>query len=106
MYVGIDRNGTHWIFPVQAKGGKDKHSIVQIEQDYQLCRAKFPDALYRGIAAQFVGVDLIALIAFGADEDGFPVIIAEKHYQLVAAGELTAAELNEYKAETLREPLD
>jgi hypothetical protein len=28
IYVGIDRKGSHYVFPVQAKGGKDKLSSV------------------------------------------------------------------------------
>lgn len=45
LYVDIDRRGTHHIFPVQAKGGNDRLSVVQIEQDFALCAAKFPDLL-------------------------------------------------------------
>lgn len=51
------------MFPVQAKGGKDKLSIVQIEQDHALCAHKFPN-LCRPIAAQFIHQDLIALFDF------------------------------------------
>src|SRR3989442_664402 len=33
IYVGLDKKGAHYVFPVQAKGGSDKLNIVQIEQD-------------------------------------------------------------------------
>jgi hypothetical protein len=28
IYVGVDRKGAHFVFPVQAKGGTDKLSVV------------------------------------------------------------------------------
>jgi hypothetical protein len=37
VYVGLDRRGIHYVFPVQAKGGRDRHSVVQIEQDIAMC---------------------------------------------------------------------
>ncbi len=40
IYVGIDKRGAHHVFPVQAKGGTDRLSIVQIEQDIALCKHK------------------------------------------------------------------
>ena len=64
LYVGLDRKGAHYIIPVQAKGGRDKLNIVQIEQDMLLCEAKFPNLLCRSIAAQFMENNLIALFEF------------------------------------------
>jgi hypothetical protein len=40
IYVGIDKRGAQYVFPVQAKGGTDQLGIVQIEQDFALCSAK------------------------------------------------------------------
>ncbi len=42
IYIGVDKKGAHYAFPIQAKGGKDKLNIVQIEQDFAVCAAKFP----------------------------------------------------------------
>src|SRR5437867_1522185 len=42
VYVGVDKRGAHYVFTVQAKAGNDKISIVQIEQDWGLCKDKFP----------------------------------------------------------------
>ena len=43
IYIGVDRRGAQYVFPVQAKGGtNDQVGIVQIEQDFALCKAKFP----------------------------------------------------------------
>ena len=38
LYMGVDKKGAHYIFPVQAKGGTDRLSIVQIEQDFAVCK--------------------------------------------------------------------
>lgn len=37
IYVGVDRFGAHYVIPVQAKGGSDILSTVQIEQDIKVC---------------------------------------------------------------------
>ena len=41
IYVGVDKAGKQYIIPVQAKGGKDKLGISQIEQDLALCSEKY-----------------------------------------------------------------
>jgi hypothetical protein len=97
IYVGVDRRGVHYVFPVQAKGGSDRISIVQIEQDFALCAAKFPALICRPIAAQFMRPDLIALFDFVKGETGVAVS-SEKHYRLVPPEELTADDLKAYLA--------
>ena len=62
IYIGLDRRGVHYVLPVQAKGGNDTLSIVQIEQDFALCAARFPNLLCRPIAAQFMRSNVIALL--------------------------------------------
>jgi hypothetical protein len=96
LYVGIDRKGVHYILPVQAKGGSDKLSIVQIEQDMALCEAKFPALVCRPTAAQFVSGDLIALFEF-EKSDGGVSITREKHYRLVPADQVSAEDLKRYR---------
>ena len=81
IYVGIDTEGRHYIFPIQAKSKKDKIGIVQIEQDFALCTDKFPALTCRPIAAQFIEQNLIALIAFEEGENGISIAL-EKHYRL------------------------
>ena len=97
IYVGIDKRGAHYVFPVQAKGGRDRLSLVQIEQDLAVCLVKFPGLICRPIAAQFVGADLIALFAFDQNADGAAQISEERHYRLVAAEQLSAEELLRYR---------
>ena len=81
IYVGIDRRGAHFVFPVQAKGGRDRMSVVQIEQDLAMCGAKFPNLICRPIGAQFLADDIIALIEFSETADGIR-IAAERHYSI------------------------
>jgi hypothetical protein len=54
IYIGIDRRGAHYVIPLQAKGGNDRQSAVQIIQDIALCAHKFPRLICRPIAAQFM----------------------------------------------------
>lgn len=96
IYVGVDRRGAQYVFPVQAKGGNDKLSIVQIEQDFALCAAKFPSLICRPIAAQFVGADLIALFDFEESENGV-AISSERQYRLTPPDGITATDLALYR---------
>jgi hypothetical protein len=96
IYVGVDKKGAHYVFPVQAKGGKDKLSVVQIEQDFALCAAKFPLLVCRPIAAQFMDEGVIALFEFESGEDGI-TISAEKHYRLSAPRDVTEEDLRTYR---------
>lgn len=102
IYIGLDRRGAHYVFPVQAKGGKDRLSIVQIEQDFRLCAAKFPALICRPIAAQFMENDLIALFEFEESETGV-TIAREKHYQLAPSEEITPADLRIYRDRSANE---
>jgi hypothetical protein len=96
VYVGVDRRGAHYVFPVQAKGGRDRMSIVQIEQDLALCAAKFPECIRLAIGAQFLADGIIALFGFEESEEGI-VITQERHYRLVPPDTLTADDLRAYR---------
>ena len=97
IYVGVDKKGAHYAFPIQAKGGKDKLSIVQIEQDIAVCTAKFPLLVCRPMAAQFMAGGVIALFELESGDNGV-TITSEKHYQLVAPKDVTDADLQAYSA--------
>lgn len=96
VYLGLDKRGAHYVLPVQAKGGTDKIGVVQIEQDFAVCAAKFPNLICRSIAAQFMADDVIALFEFEQSDQGIRVS-AEKHYRLARADELSADELRSYQ---------
>jgi len=100
LYVGLDRRGAHFVFPIQAKGGKDRMNLVQIEQDIALCAEKFPLLICRPIGAQFLTDGGIALMEFGDTEDGIR-LIREAHYQLVPKDGLSDKDIETYR--TLRD---
>lgn len=95
LYIGVDRRGAHHVFPVQAKGGNDSIGIVQIEQDFALCRAKFPDLLCTAIAAQFMGNNAVALFAF-EETDNEIRLLHESHYRLVPYQDILPEDLIKY----------
>ena len=96
LYVGIDKNGVHYVLPVQAKGGTDQLGIVQIEQDFAMCRIKFPHLVCIPIAAQFIDDDSIALFSF--ELSGTNVSInSEKHYRLADMKDLSEEEIKQYR---------
>lgn len=100
IYIGVDRRGAQYVFPVQAKGGTDKLNIVQIEQDFAVCTQKFPDLICRAIAAQFMANDVIALFGFEISDEGV-ALTDEKHYKLVPPDEVTPEDLRAYQQRSL-----
>lgn len=96
LYVGIDSRGAHYVLPVQAKSGRERQSIVQIEQDFALCRHRFERLICIPIAAQFMQDDLIALFALEMTATGVAVS-AERHYRLVPPDRVTPEELEAYR---------
>jgi hypothetical protein len=99
VYIGVDRRGAQYVFPVQAKGGSDQLSVVQIEQDFALCADKWPALIGRPIAAQFVGPDRIALFDFEETGDGI-AMVSEKHYRLVPGDQVSGDDLADYGKQT------
>ena len=95
LYVGVDKNGLHYIIPIQAKGGKDELSIVQIEQDIKLCCQKYPLLICKAIATQFMADDVIAIIELALVDDEIKKI-TEKHYKLVPPENISNEELIQF----------
>ena len=96
VYVGVDKSGSHYVIPVQAKGGNDRLSRVQIEQDIALCAAQLPDLICRPIGAQILRENVIALLEFEEDGDDIQ-IVSEKQYDLVPPEAITREDLFRYK---------
>ena len=96
VYVGVDKSGSHYVVPVQAKGGSDKLSRVQIEQDIAVCAEKLPSLICRPVGAQFMKDDVIALFEFEQQDDDIRVT-SEKHYQLVPPEAVTDEDLLGYR---------
>jgi len=96
VYVGIDKRGAHYVFPVQAKSGSDKIGVVQIRQDFEVFKTKLPKLLCRPIAAQFIDKDTMALLEFEMAGNEVKVVV-EKHYRLVEPQDLSDDELRKYQ---------
>ncbi len=99
VYIGVNRQGVHFVFPVEAKGATETLRILQIEQGHDLCRARFPDLVCRPIGAQFVEPGLIALFEFEPSDGGLR-IASEKHYRLVAPEAVSREDLAAYRERT------
>lgn len=96
IYVGVDRSGSQYVVPVQAKGGTDRLSRVQIEQDIAVCAEKLPSLICRPVGLQLMRDDLICLLSF--EQDGEDIrVVSERHYQLVPADAVTADDLVQYR---------
>lgn len=95
VYVAIDRHGTQFIIPVQAKTGSDQIGIVQISQDMKACAEKYPQLVARPVAAQFLSNGVIALFELTL-QDGDIVVVNEEHYKLVGADEVSDADRATY----------
>ena len=95
IYVGVDKRGSHYVFPVQAKGANERVGIVQIEQDLAVCRHKFPGLICRALAAQAMADSAIALFEFEQAPDRIR-IVSERHYLLVPPDDISEEELAKY----------
>lgn len=96
IYVGVNRQGTQFVIPIQAKGGKDQIGAVQARQDIACCAEKFPGLVCRPLAAQFVDKDIIVL--FELTEQGDEIrVVDERHYKLVPAKNISSADIALYK---------
>ena len=96
IYVGVNKFGTQFVVPVQAKGGNDKLGSVQCKQDIACCHAKFPDALCRSVAVQFMADGAIAMFELSLLGDELKVA-EERHYRLVSADSISSEELAKYR---------
>ena len=102
VYVAVDRYGTQFIIPVQAKTGSDQIGIVQISQDLKACAEKYPQLVARPVAAQFLSNGVIALFELTL-QDGDIVVVNEEHYKLVGADEVSDADRATYARRSGRE---
>ena len=96
LYVGLDRNGTQFVVPVQAKGGRDKHGRQQTEQDISCCEDKFPALVCRPVSAQFISSNKIAMFELAIQDDEIRVV-SEEHYELVPAASISVKDLDMYR---------
>ena len=96
IYIGVNKHGSHFAVPVQAKGGTDRLNRVQIEQDIAICAEKLPQLICRPVGARFFDDEMIALFEFEQQGDDIKVS-SEKHYQLVTPDAVTDQDLLAYR---------
>ncbi len=96
VYLGINKRGAHFVIPCQAKSPGDRFGIVQVMQDIEFCRARFPYAICKPIALQFLSENDVAILELAVEEsnDIFHLsVVDERHYMLVGRDEITENEI-------------
>ncbi|MEZ5459239.1 MAG: hypothetical protein R3E65_08005 [Steroidobacteraceae bacterium] len=96
LYVGLDRHGSHYIIPVQAKGGRDQIGSTQTNQDFSFADEKFPGMKCRAVAAQFLPNGTVVLFELTVQKSEVKVV-DEKHYKLVPSSELDDGIVRTYR---------
>ena len=81
---------------LQAKSGKDEIGVVQVEQDFNMCKNKFPLLICRPIVVQFMDDDVIAIIECNV-HDGNVKKATEKHYKIMPEEDISDMELLKYR---------
>jgi hypothetical protein len=108
IYAGVDKSGTQFVIPVQAKGERELIGAVQAVQDLYCCKEKFPNLVCRAVAAQTIkiakhasGADIytVCLMELGIDTGtAYDVSkLQEKHFELVLHSDISDADLAEYR---------
>ncbi len=100
IYVGINKRGTHFVLPCQAKSPGDKFGIVQVMQDIALCQERYPNAICKPIALQFMGDNCVAILELAVTEEYEMLkfsIVEERHYELVPRAQISDEELRALK---------
>lgn len=97
LYVGVDKRGAQFVVPVQAKGGRDKISVIQTKQDLEFCAERYPDLVARAVSAQFMDEDRVAMFELDLGDDGEIEIVEQRHYKLVQADSISSDDLKKYR---------
>jgi len=97
LYVGVDQEGVHYVFPIEAKGENEEIGVFQVEQVWEMCIEKYPDLVCRPMAAQFLEDGIIALIELSVEDESGVLKQDERHYDLVSNEELTNEDLRRYR---------
>ena len=100
IYAGLNERGTHYVLPCQAKSLGDSFGIVQVLQDIALCESKYPYAVCRPIALQFITENMVAVLELSVREENDILqfnIANERHYLLVPKSEFSEKDLRKLK---------
>lgn len=98
LYVGANRQGEHFIIPVQAKQAQDLLGVSQLLQDLAYCQRRHPELRPRAIGAQMMTWELggevfdrIVMIEFDCEDRLDDLVIskvAERHFALLPAARI------------------
>jgi hypothetical protein len=97
VYLGVDKSGVQYVIPVEAKGGSDKLSVVQMNQDLALAKHRFPDLECRLVGAQFADDDIYLFLLAEGDAPGRVELLSERRFRLVDPTDITGADLRSYR---------
>jgi hypothetical protein len=103
LYVGANRQGEHYIIPVQVKRERDRLGVSQLLQDLEYCARMHPEMEARAIGAQMMrykedggDYDRIVLFEFKCqdlDDDVRISKVAERHFVLLPHTKITKDDL-------------
>jgi len=85
IYVGVDREGTHFILPLEAKSGeeRDKLGWIQVANMVKFAKQNYPGLKCKAIAAKPLDRDQIYMIEFSDNPNPEQISIAQiKLYKL------------------------
>lgn len=100
IYVGINKRGTHFSLPCQAKSPGDRFGIVQVLQDITFCTGRYPNTICKPIALKFTEDNSVALLELAVTEENDILklsIVDEKHYKLIPRVQISDHELHVLK---------
>jgi hypothetical protein len=105
LYVAANRQGEHFIIPLQAKSEGDRVGVSQLIQDLEYCRLQHPDFKPRAVAAQMVkrqcgGVmaEVIVMFEFSCtitEEDVSITKLNERHFVLLQSSSISKTDFDE-----------
>jgi hypothetical protein len=102
LYVGSNRQGEHFIIPIQVKREKDALGVSQLLQDLEFCKVNHPHLTPKAIGAQMLKTkvegekyDLLALFEFECQDTLDDLVIskrAERHFLLLPYTKITESD--------------
>lgn len=104
IYLGVSKKGAHYVIPCQAKSPGDRFGIVQVMQDIEFSKARYPDAICKPIALQFLTNSDLAILELSVEtvDDIFKIsVVDERHYQLTTKDGIGDADIAAYRASEL-----
>ena len=105
LYVGANRQGEHFIIPVQVKRERERLGVSQLLQDLEYCRRKHPELKPRAVGAQMLeftiggrAFEKIVLFEFECvdTEDDVKISkISERHFVLLPYTEISSMDFEQ-----------